>query len=119
MRESDYFEWAMAHLMALARARAKKSGVPYALTIGLMREMFYSNEGKCHLCGLPFERTPIPGTPHPRSMSVDRIKPELGYVPGNTRLVLACVNSLKYNGNDEGLVEVVQALYRSLSKDVV
>lgn len=44
------------------------------------------------------------------SISIDRIKPELGYVPGNVRFLLAGVNDLKGTGTDEDVLTIAHAL---------
>ena len=99
------------HLLKIAEERAKRKGVAFALT----REWASARwTGKCEITGLPFAfREDGKTGPLPRSPSIDRIKPELGYIPENCRFALACINSFKHLGTDQDMLEVCQAILNS------
>lgn len=65
--------------------------------------------GKCELTNLPFRRA-VNRITNPFSPSVDRIKPENGYVPENCRVILMGVNSLKGTGTDDDVYTIAKAL---------
>lgn len=61
----------------------------------------------CPALGVPF----VFGVKHhPRSPSVDRIRPHLGYVTGNVRIVTRRANAIKYDSGSSAEVLAV-ALY--------
>lgn len=41
-----------------------------------------------------------------RSLSIDRVKPELGYTQDNVRFILHCLNAMKGNGTDGQVLEI-------------
>lgn len=87
-------------MLISAKGRAKQQGVPFGLTeddvviptfcpaLGLKLEWSYAGENKDH------------------SPSLDKIIPELGYVPGNIVVVSNLANRLKSNGTFEQLRNV-------------
>lgn len=69
-------------------------GVPYSTDASFIDELQGKiDRGVCELTGLPFSFTPDSVGPPPMSPSLDRIVPELGYVPGNVRVVCWAVNA--------------------------
>jgi len=88
-----------------AKHRAAKKELPYDLDD-------YKTEIKerilkgCELSGLPFT---IDGPRSWDSPSIDRIKPELGYVYGNIRIIMWCLNSLFGHWGEHGPKIAVRA----------
>jgi hypothetical protein len=80
-----------------ARHRAKKRGVPCEITAKDIRGCF-PLDGCCPITRSPFERGR--GKCGPQSMSLDRIVPELGYVPGNIAVISHLANTIKQNCTD-------------------
>lgn len=76
------------HLHRELRGRAASRGLPFNLKLTYIEKVM--EVGICEVSGLPFQYTERRG---PFSMSIDKIKPELGYVSGNVRAVLWCVNA--------------------------
>lgn len=85
--------------------RCKKFGIACDLTVAWTREMY---TGKCSLTGIPFVR--IKGKVNCYHPSVDRIRPELGYIKDNCRWVLLSINCLKFTGTDSDMYEIAAAL---------
>lgn len=92
------------------RNTAKKRGIAFEIDQAYLKTIW---TGRCSLTGLPFDVKSRAGGktgPRPFSPSVDRIRPELGYVPGNVRFVLHCVNAFRGTMSD--------ALMRSVAKRI-
>jgi hypothetical protein len=81
-------------LLAAARRRSRLKGVPFGVS-DKERERLQEiiDEGFCELTGLPFKMD----NPEKQfcwdSPSLDRIKPEKGYVDGNLRVILYGMNA--------------------------
>lgn len=80
-----------------ARDRAKKCSIPFAIKAKDIRACF-PEDGCCPITRLPFERGE--GKCGPQSMTLDRIIPELGYVPGNIAVISLLANAIKQNCTD-------------------
>lgn len=96
-------------LVILARRRAKVQKVPFDIDTSFMKEMWVNQSGRCALSGrefsLEYEKE---GRAHQNGPSIDKIKPELGYVKGNVRLVTYQVNTALSNFGDEELIKLVE-----------
>lgn len=75
-------------LAQAAQSRAKKKQIPFDLLGYVSHYQLIIDAGVCQLTGLPFSKE------HGSAFapSFDRIKPELGYVYGNVRVILFAVN---------------------------
>lgn len=96
---------AVTLLIVLAKYRAKKKGIPF----NLKKEDIYIPT-HCPVLGLKLERGV--GKPQDNSPSVDRIKPELGYVVGNVCVISHRANSLKRDGSLSDFENIVRYLQR-------
>jgi len=76
-----------------ARQRAKRFGRPFEIT-----ELDVVIPERCPITKEPFEYGE--GRPSPRSMSLDRINPKLGYIPGNIAVISHQANALKRDCTD-------------------
>lgn len=81
-----------------AKSRAKKKGVPFALT----REDLPPVPERCPILGI--ELIPAVGAPSPNSPALDRIIPARGYVPGNIQWLSHRANFMKNDASPEELV---------------
>jgi hypothetical protein len=88
-----------AYALYSLKARAKKIGVPFDLTV----DDYFIPEF-CPVLGIPLVRGKRgnPGNPE-----FDRFVPELGYVRGNVTVISARANRLKSNGTLRELERVV------------
>jgi hypothetical protein len=94
-------------LVAAARARARRSGVPFTLEdTDIVRIQGVIDRGACELSGVPFR---LDGGRTPDSPSLDRIVPALGYAPGNVRVVCHCLNTGMGDWGEAELRRIVAA----------
>lgn len=96
------------HLIGGARQRAKKAGLPCTIDIFWVYDRLDS--GVCEVTGIKFingNKKNYPFTP-----SIDRIDPNLGYTPENSRLVLFCVNAAFGNWGEDMFYPVAEALIK-------
>lgn len=98
-------------LLYCAKSRAKKKGLPFNIDITdvIVPKM-------CPVFNIPIFRTaPVPGQVKrncANAPSLDRIRPELGYVKGNVRVISWRANTLK----KDGALEEFEAIVRDLRK---
>ena len=89
-----------------ARQRAQRAGVPFAITA---EDIVVPSH--CPVLGVPLRRRLGRKGGGDYSPSLDRIKPELGYVPGNIVVVSRRANRIKTDATPEEL-EAVADFYR-------
>lgn len=82
-------------LFKLAKQRAKRNSLPFTLTVEYVRQIIPEI---CPITLLPFKRGR--GKPQPQSMTLDKIIPSLGYVPGNVVVVSRLANTIKQSCAD-------------------
>jgi DNA polymerase-1 len=98
------------YMLLSARARAKKSGIPFDLT-----EDDFDIPVFCPALGLKLERAVTGKGANWNAPSLDRIKPELGYVKGNVIVVSYKANTMKNSGSADDLRKLA-AFYTELEK---
>lgn len=86
------------HLISRCRYRAKKKGLPFSITT---RDITYPTV--CPVLGVPLD-----GRDRDHFPSIDRVKPELGYVKGNVNVISQRANRIK---SDATKVEIFK-IYR-------
>jgi hypothetical protein len=87
-----------------ARVRADARGASFTLTIDDLPPV----PETCPVLGIALVRNHEGPGPCDTSPSLDRIFPELGYVPGNVRWISQRANQIKSNATSDGLWLVVQ-----------
>jgi hypothetical protein len=94
------------------KKRCLRHGLPFSLRYAHIREVWDAQSGKCSLTGI--DMTWADGTKNGRAVwnsgSLDRIEPKKGYVEGNVRFVLFCINSMKGESTDDVMLMVARAL---------
>jgi hypothetical protein len=97
-------------MYAGAKRRADHQNVSFALT----REWFLEKiqAGACELTGVPFYIGPH--SRHPRLPSPDRIRPDEGYEPHNTRMILWMVNAAKGSSGEELFMECLKQVAEAI-----
>lgn len=92
-----------------ARRRAKEKNLPFDLT-ECWADARWS--GNCELSGIPFRIGERGNGPKFFAASIDQIKPKQGYTMDNSRFVLWAVNAFKYDGTDQDVFLVAEAITR-------
>jgi len=92
--------------------RCKVAGVQCTLTHDDLIGLWNKQGGKCALSKEPL----LLGSElaNPMACSIDRVKPSLGYVPGNVRLVAFWINSARMAMQDDEFFDRVRRLSRNL-----
>ena len=92
-------------MLILARHRAKRDSVPFAITLADFEIPEY-----CPVFGMKLERGRGLGKSRPCSPTLDRIIPALGYVPGNVVVISRRANQIKNDASLEDLKNIVSWL---------
>lgn len=88
-------------MLSNARTRAKRAGVPCTITAG---DIIVPSH--CPILGIPLARRLGRKGGCDQSPSLDRIVPELGYVPGNIVVVSRRANRIKNDATIEELAAI-------------
>lgn len=88
-------------MLSSAKCRAKRLGIPFSLT-----EDDISIPEVCPILGIKLEANVGKGRPAQGSPSLDRIRPELGYVVGNIIVISNKANMIKSNATSEEILKV-------------
>jgi hypothetical protein len=108
---------ALRHLFCNAKARAQKNNLPFDLTIEWLETMVASH---CPITLQPLDwlkEQVVNGTASPNSPSIDKIKPELGYVQSNCAIISHRGNAIKSNGTIDEHRRVVQYMAAQQLRD--
>lgn len=97
-------------LIALAKDRARKKGVPFSLTIDDL-----DIPSRCPVLGIPIKFSKMKD--RHSSPSIDRLSSELGYVPGNIIIVSWLANDIRRNFNPDQIIAVGQ-FYKTLLQSI-
>lgn len=88
--------WQVSTRVRQTKHKAKSRGVSFALTVDYMMQLYREQEGRCYYTGVQMDfglSKPI----RPTLMSIDRLTPSLGYVPGNVVWCCFRTNVMKQN----------------------
>lgn len=83
------------------RKECARRNIPFDITARFMMELWDTQQGRCAISGIEFapiaqgQGLPRNGACRWNLGSIDRIEPLIGYVPGNVRLILYCLNSFR------------------------
>lgn len=106
---ANYRKQYLEHMLNGALKRAFARDVPFGISVDeVMRLHAVLETGVCELTGIAFEIGN--GKVGPNSPSLDRIKPELGYVDGNLRVIIFALNSAMGDWGLETLIEMVKRI---------
>lgn len=95
-----------------ARARARISGAPFTLAV---EDIIIPTN--CPILGIPLFQAKGQRGGSDNSPSLDKIKPELGYVPGNVIVISNRANRLKSDASIRELREIA-SFYATLRRGV-
>lgn len=105
---NSYKNYRAVHAICSARRRAKQKGVAFDLDQHRDNIQSRIDRGICELTGLPFNlqaKAPFPWD----APSLDRIKPERGYVLSNVRVILYGLNAALGHWGEDVLNTMVEA----------
>lgn len=82
-----------------------------SVTLAQLMEMFFRQNGKCALSGIPMTWASGQGRPMPTSISLDRIDQKRDYTHDNVRLVCNAINNFRGTMSDDELRAMLQAFH--------
>lgn len=100
-------------MLRSARKRAVKYGLPFDLKLADIKIPVY-----CPALGIPLIAGGNAHAPTDNSPSLDRIKPELGYVKGNVIVVSLRANRIKTDATLEEILKVYEFYDWQMNADV-
>lgn len=100
--------WSNAVYTIKKRCELRK--VEFTITADYLRQLFENQGGKCALTGWDMEPRYSGSGTVARTITVDRIDPNNGYVEGNVRLLCFAANNAKYTWTDDQFVELCKAV---------
>lgn len=104
-------------LFRRTRESARQQGLEFSLTLDWFREQMKTDA--CSITGIPFDYNYGTKTIHPFRPSVDRIKPERGYIPDNCRIVCLIYNFAKNIWTDADVARMADALVARSNPDMM
>lgn len=90
-------------MWASAKQRATEKGVPFTITVEDIEAIWTD---RCPILDIELQRGT--GCQTAASPSLDRIRPELGYVPGNIQILSLQANAMKSNATREQLIRFAE-----------
>lgn len=107
-QKKQYREKLAAYLFYAAKARSEKLGIPFNL-----EKSDIAIPEVCPVLGIPLEQGDKNKAP-----SVDRIRPELGYVKGNVAVISFRANKIKSNATADELQKVADWVRSSTGEEL-
>ena len=95
-----------------ARRRAQKAEVPFGIT-----KDDITIPTHCPILGIPLVRALGRGGPSDNSPTLDRVRPEEGYVPGNVIVISLRANRIKSDATVQELRDIA-SFYATLRRSV-
>lgn len=96
-------EQKLASTLSTIKSWCKKNEIPFDLTVEDLKPYPLT----CPVFKTPIDWCKTEQGPSNSSPSIDRMKPETGYVPGNVRIVSQKANRLKQNATKQELQAIV------------
>lgn len=93
-------------LIAAARTRSRNKGLLFDLDHFSGELQRRIDLGRCELSGVPFDLSP---GRKPTSPSLDRIRPELGYIATNVRVICHALNAALGDWGEDALRPIIAA----------
>jgi hypothetical protein len=107
---ADYRRLIPSMMINRARKRAERDDLPFTIT-----EADIVVPDRCPVLGIRLKLTHGPQTD--ASASLDKIVPELGYVPGNVRVISTRANTLKSNGTADEHAAIAAYIVDAAARD--
>lgn len=109
-RGERWWSWSIGKILQSAKKRSSDRGIDFDLDKEFLVSLWFKQGGRCALSEVPFERTPVLGSAHIFSPSLDRVDQKKGYTKGNVRWLLHGINSLRGMGTDEDVMAICEAV---------
>src|SRR5574337_3511 len=117
-RLGQNLRYRLSLLVKSTRSRANKYHLKFDLDVLYLQCLFDAQNGLCALTKRKMTLGVVDRKKASRdAMSVDRIKPDKGYVKGNVRLVTNQANVAKYRYDDNDLLEFCYTIIEEFEKD--
>lgn len=113
--KKGFYSSKISGALIAARKRAKKRKVSFDLTKDYLLSIF-PEDRCCPVLGIEMAFGKMDESPQEYSPSLDRIKPELGYVKGNVVWISMRANVIKADANSEEILKVAKWLKKQESK---
>jgi hypothetical protein len=117
-RTSNLISYKLKTLLHSAKHRASRDSLPFDLTLEWLQSMVISH---CPITLEPLDwegRQVLNGTFSPNSPSIDKIKPELGYIQSNCAIVSHRGNTIKNNGTIDEHLRTAQYMAAQQLRDI-
>ena len=111
-------QFIFCNLIRHAKSRARNNNLPFNLTVEWLEGSFVSH---CPITLQPIDwlkEQVVNGKPGPNSPSIDKIKPELGYVQSNCAILSHRGNLIKNDGTIDEHRRVVQYMAAQQLRDI-
>jgi hypothetical protein len=99
-------EWRVNRIMCMAKNRASVHGIDFSLSLSYLLSVWSAQKGLCAVSGIKMILTKGRGRPDKYAPSLDKIKPDLGYVEGNVRFTAYQVNVAMADYGDASFIEL-------------
>jgi hypothetical protein len=93
------------------KQRAKKQQVPFSIDAEYILTLYANQNGLCALTNVPMTQC----DKRPSTMHIDKVVPQLGYVPGNIQLLCAAANMIKLDRSQEETIQFLGVLKQCLT----
>ena len=116
-RTQDPIRFRAVTALTSIRKRSKKNNVFVDITQQNLIDM-QNESDTCPCCFEPFDFS-VDGSHNPHSPSVDRMIPELGYVPGNVKMICSGCNTRKNSSSIEQIKQILRYMEKyQVCKDI-
>lgn len=103
-----YSDATLADKFYKAKWHSKRKGREFSISYEYILGLINTQNNKCALTGIQFSETF-----GPCYISIDRIDSSKGYTEDNIQLVLALINKMKLNLNQNDFINMCKAVYEN------
>lgn len=116
----SHYEWMLStkegHIKKIfmeRRSHAKRNNIPFEVTLEYIEQLAPDN---CPVFNRPLLWAQLNGHSQRMSPTLDKINPELGYVPGNVQWLSNMANLMKQNATPEELLQFSEWCIKTLKE---
>lgn len=100
------------YMTDIKRFECKKRGLPFDLDHEYLESLWEQQGGLCAISGIEMT-PPNSSSAFEIAASLDRIECDKGYIKGNVRWILNCINMLKQKRDDAFIYYIVEAIVKN------